>query len=302
MFSKEIAIRTVPVTTTPECALSYAALGMKVFPLTANTNIPMKGSNGHLDATDDPKQITEWWTDMPTANIGIATGAVSGIWVLDIDIKDGKNGQQQLLSFLEARNVPMERVETKRVRTSSGGVHIYFKYESALPVKNRAAILGPDSGVDIRGDGGYVCAPPSVRSGNAYTWAEGAVETPIAEAPEWAYIVQQYDYRAPFSDHSQRSNKVDKQYRLPWDMQLDTRRAMSLAQTEVGQKYQCRCPHHDDKSPSAVFFRKAPAFGVLYCSACDTSWVTEKKRTTPEQAVEINTRLAQLKKQLKELT
>lgn len=288
--------------TTLEHALKYAALGMKVFPLTANTNVPLKGSNGHHDATDDPAVIRQWWATYPNANIGIATGAVSGIWVLDIDVKDGKDGQKQLLHFLEVHNIPMDRVSTMRAKTSSGGVHIYFRYEQALPVKNRAAILGPDSGIDIRGDGGYVCAPPSVRNGGVYKWAEDALQTPIADAPDWAYIVQQYDYRAPFKDHSQRTNKVDHEYRLPWDMQLDSSRTMSLAQTVIGQKYKCRCPHHDDKSPSAVFFRKTHTFGVLYCSACDTSWVTEKKRTTPEQAAVINTRLAQLKKQLKELT
>lgn len=233
-----------------EYALYYVGLGFKVFPLSPMSNAPLAGSNGHLDATDDEHQLRQWFAD-DRLNIGVATGAVSGVWVIDLDVKNGKNGLESIKAFIKPNE---QTLITKRAGTASGGIHMFIKYDPARPVRNRANIL---PGVDIRGDGGYVCVPPSVRQQGIYRWSADAPGNPIADGTDWAYRLYDYDSNSETGRRSDRSNKVDK-YRLPWDMKLDVRRgqATTVEQTTVGLKYICRCPFHDDRSASAVFWRK----------------------------------------------
>src|SRR5215469_11221378 len=84
-------------------ALAYAARGWAVFPLQPGGKKPMAGSNGFKDATIDHAQIEAWWTKNPDANIGIATGAASGISVLDVDVKawENKHGNASLRGLTE---------------------------------------------------------------------------------------------------------------------------------------------------------------------------------------------------------
>lgn len=110
----------------------------------------------------------------PDHGIGLATGERSGIFVLDLDLKDGKNG----LAALEALGpVP----QTLVVQTPTGGFHLYFTHPG-FRVRNSVSALGP--GIDVRGDGGYVVMPPSRhKNGGQYSWANEGQE--IAEAPAW---------------------------------------------------------------------------------------------------------------------
>lgn len=129
--------------------------------------------NGLKSATIDQKVITDWWTGWPDANIAIATGAVI---IIDIDPRHG--GDAALIQ-LEAKhgNFP----PTWRVRTGGGGLHIYMSVPSDIMIKNSAGLLG--AGIDVRGRGGYVVAPPSTHiSGRLYEWAAGK---DLAPAPEW---------------------------------------------------------------------------------------------------------------------
>jgi hypothetical protein len=73
-----------------EAALQLIRDGFAVFPLQPGTKLPFAGSRGCKDATKDEAQVRQWWTDTPQANIGIATGKPSGVWVLDIDGDRGK--------------------------------------------------------------------------------------------------------------------------------------------------------------------------------------------------------------------
>ncbi len=158
-------------------ALSYAAKGWHVFPThsvrdgictcgKSECNAPGKHpifKGGFKEATTDINQIEFWWHNMPWANIGIATGAVSGVTVLDVDMSATKDGLQTLKT-LESRFQAMPK--TYVVRTGSGGYHYYLAAPSTT-LRNSAGRLG--EGLDIRGDGGYVIAPPSVHiSGNLY--------------------------------------------------------------------------------------------------------------------------------------
>ncbi len=158
-------------------ALEYATRGLRVFPCKPKDKTPIT-AHGCKDATTDPAQITEWWAKWPSANIGIATGAESAIFVFDID---GEAGRKSLAELAKAHGA---LPATVTVETGGGGTHYYFRHVSGL--KNTASKIAP--GLDTRGDGGYVIAPPSVHpSGRAYQWAEGAAlgMVDIAEWPAW---------------------------------------------------------------------------------------------------------------------
>ena len=118
-------------------------------------------------ATSDRNRIKEWWRQWPNANIGILTGRRAGIFVLDVDIKDdGFDPLKQLFADLQC-GLP----KTLFSITGTGGLHFYFKYDERYPVFNNASKLGP--GLDLRGDGGFVVAPPSLHAnGNRYTWGD----------------------------------------------------------------------------------------------------------------------------------
>lgn len=132
--------------------------------------------NGVRDASDDLVVITDWWTEtgnMP--NVGIATGAVSKLVVLDIDVKGG--GMDTLSIWKQEHG---EMPHTPTVRTPTGGLHFYFRYADGVGSKTGIA-----PGIDIRGDGGQVVAPPSVHmNGGKYEWVE-PLTTPLADIPAW---------------------------------------------------------------------------------------------------------------------
>ncbi len=166
-----------------EAALDLARRGYAVFPLGVRSKVPMiaekDGGHGYKDATRDEPQIREWWTRWPRANIGIATGALSGIFVVDVDPRD--NGDKTLKALVERYG---ELPPTVAVGTGGGGWHLYFRHEPGLKY---VTSLGP--GVDVKSDGGSVVAPPSIhdKSGKAYRWGRDRHpdEVKIADAPEW---------------------------------------------------------------------------------------------------------------------
>jgi hypothetical protein len=157
-----------------EAALQYARWGWHVFPLHSirdgrctcgqdcgkNAGKHPRVRGGFKSATTDTHQIEAWWCKWPDANIGIATGIVSGIIVIDID---GTAGLTTLRSLL-AKHGPLPRTEV--VKTARGW-HLYF----VLPASCAPIPCSADDGLDVRGDGGYVVAPPSRHaSGHVYQW------------------------------------------------------------------------------------------------------------------------------------
>jgi putative DNA primase/helicase len=125
-------------------------------------------SNWPSESTCDEDTITRWWTLWPAANIGIATGAKSGIFVVDIDPRnDGFNSLDELRARIG------ELPSTLTVTTGSGGLHFYFKLPLQVEMQSKVAVL---PGIDIRGEGGMVVAPPSLhKSGNRYEWRNSNV-------------------------------------------------------------------------------------------------------------------------------
>jgi hypothetical protein len=175
-----------------QAALSYAARGWGVFPChsvrepagcscyRADCASPAKHpriAGGLTAATSDPSTIEGWWRRWPNANVAIRTGAASGIIVLDVDPDHG--GEETLARLLaEHRPLPPGAV----VETGSGGRHVYFAHPGGLIRNDAGRRLGP--GIDIRGDGGYVIAPPSRHvSGGSYLWNDGRKDLPTL--PDW---------------------------------------------------------------------------------------------------------------------
>lgn len=158
-------------------AIDYIKRGLAVFPLEEKGKRP-KTRNGFKDATTDAAQVKAWWQQWPNANIGIATGKRSGgIFVIDLDIDEdkGTDGYHTLEDWQRENG---KFPETWTAITGRGGYHLYFHSNSEI--KNRAGII---DGVDVRGDGGYVVAPPSVHSnGNRYEWEYDPEEFDLAEA------------------------------------------------------------------------------------------------------------------------
>lgn len=119
--------------------------------------------------------IGRWWRQWPSANIGIRTGRDSGLVVVDID--PGHGGTDAIVD-LERAHGPLGGW---RIRTGSGGEHRWFAHPGAT-VRNSAGRLG--DGIDVRGDGGYVIAPPSTHiSGGDYRWVDARGRLP--QLPDW---------------------------------------------------------------------------------------------------------------------
>jgi len=134
-------------------ALWYAEQGLHVFPLLPRSKIPWSRSRGFKDATTDLDQIRDWWARVPYSNVGIATGHL--VDVIDID------GPQGVKSWASTEPIiPLGTVNTPR----PGGTHLY------VPAGGGGNLAGILPGVDMRGLGGYVVAPPSVNDQGRYSW------------------------------------------------------------------------------------------------------------------------------------
>lgn len=161
---------------TLDFARAYASLQWQSFPCREKDKTPLV--RWADVATTEDNMLTGWWDTSPSANIAIACGKRSGIVVLDIDPDHG--GFETLADLaIEYGAMP----ETPISRTGTGGQHIYFKHPG-VEIRNSAGKLGP--GLDVRGDGGYVVAPPSIHpNGNRYEWIAKPSHTPLADMPEW---------------------------------------------------------------------------------------------------------------------
>jgi len=164
------------MSTLKESALQYAKMGFRVFPLQPGTKGSQVLKSWKEQATTDSKQIEKWWNRKSNYNIGITTG--NGLLVIDLDIKNGKNGIQSLKKWQEDYG---ELPKTKAVKSpTGGGKHLYYLVDREIP--NPTDLY---SGIDIRGDGGYVLAPPSIIDGKQYSWDVSNIE--IAQANDIVY-------------------------------------------------------------------------------------------------------------------
>jgi hypothetical protein len=183
-------------------AHDYAALGWAVFPLQPGQKKPYGFTTGLKAASDDPALAAARWAGraslpmrdkkspdermprgvvaQPASNIGMATGAASRCWVLDVD---GPEGIESLLALAAANG---RLPATVRQHTGGGGGQLFYRWPGTLPwgveIRNGASKFAAH--LDVRGAGGYVVLPPSLHpSGRRYEWAEGCAPWEIEPAP-----------------------------------------------------------------------------------------------------------------------
>jgi hypothetical protein len=179
------------ISPTGTAALEYAARGWAVVPL----HYPIDGGcsckkadcssvakhprtkNGLKDSTTDEATIRQWWKRWPEANVGVLTGSASGMFVLDVD---PRNGGDLTLARLEQEHGPLPATLT--AKTGGGGQHILFEHPG---LRVSAGVkLGP--GLDIKGEGGYIVAAPSLHaSGGRYEWDQAPLPAHPSSTPDW---------------------------------------------------------------------------------------------------------------------
>jgi hypothetical protein len=168
-----------------QAALTYASAGWAVLPVAGKAKHPLS-RHGVRDASVEEPQIRRWWLRWPDANVGIATGAPSDLVVVDVDLERSGGESLQVLSAGGWHLPP-----SLQVWTGGGGFHRYYRRPAGLVVPNTAGRLPnvsePLPGIDLRGDGGYVVAPPSVHaSGRSYRWAPER-SSGLAVLPPWLW-------------------------------------------------------------------------------------------------------------------
>lgn len=163
-------------------ALALARKGLAVFPLRPRTKEPYSDDKffrtvgGYKCASRDPALIEFWWGREPDANIGIATGSVSSVWVLDLDSREDE-------AWLREQEIEHgENVPPTVAAITARGRHLYFRYPLGVDIRNAQ---DRDDMPDVRGNGGYVLVPPSVHpSGRVYAWSVDSAGE-FAVAPDW---------------------------------------------------------------------------------------------------------------------
>ncbi|MCL2465103.1 MAG: bifunctional DNA primase/polymerase [Micrococcales bacterium] len=145
---------TMQTQTNARAALTLARADLPVFPCLPGGKTPLT-RHGFLDATADLRQVSSWWGRWPDANLGLPTGPMSSVEVVDIDVRPGGDGHGAFDAA--ARRVGADGW-TARVATPSGGCHLYFPAASGRLQSSWACGVAH---VDFRGAGGYIIVPPS---------------------------------------------------------------------------------------------------------------------------------------------
>ena len=162
-------------------ALTYAARGWPVVPVAGmgeascacgrDCDSPAKHPltrHGVHDASTDDASIRRWWRRWPTANVGIATGARSGVVVVDVDPSSG--GRRSLEAV---RAAGMDLPPTRIAFSGGGGFHLFYLLPAGAGAGNTVGRLPGIAqalpGIDLRGDGGYVVVSPSRHARGAAT-------------------------------------------------------------------------------------------------------------------------------------
>jgi Bifunctional DNA primase/polymerase, N-terminal/Family of unknown function (DUF5906) len=166
-------------------ALTLAIDGFYVFPAPHNTKKSYKSKkyspeSKRWGATRNADVLQTYWAEHPDANLGIPTGIDNGFYVVETDTPEGHDvdGAASLAAII-AQHGPLP--DTRQSISPSGSIHYWFLYPTDGEIRNSASAIGP--GIDVRGEGGMVLAPPSIKPGKgAYRWLN---DLPIAAAPEW---------------------------------------------------------------------------------------------------------------------
>ena len=162
-----------------EAAQGYLARGWSVIPVQQGGKRPLVNWEPYQHRRPEEKEILGWFRRWPNANLAIVTGKLSELIVLDVD---PRHGGDDSLSDLEHRFGGLP--QTVEAISGGGGRHIYFAHPGGT-LRNR---VGLAPGIDLRGDGGMIIAPPSVHpNGRRYEWevSHHPDDTPLAPLPPW---------------------------------------------------------------------------------------------------------------------
>lgn len=201
---------------TLEIALDYLKGGFSIIPLQPQGKKPIIAAwQPFMIKRATPELVTFWFSKWPTANIGVLTGAISGVIVLDIDGPDGEHFADK-----------MGGIPHTPTSTTGRGRHIWFAHPG-FTVRNFVAKL-PE--LDMRGDGGYVVAYPSIHpSGRRYFWEIG-LDTPFAQVPGWLLETITPKTPAPRSPYEY-SPQREQRYKTAYGQVALQREAAELSQT-----------------------------------------------------------------------
>lgn len=244
-------------------AMQLAERGFHVFPCEGKQPLT---KHGFKDASIDPEAIREWWSWKPHANIAISTGKVSNTLILDVDNRPNRPGSDSLWQ-LERRHGVL--TETASVVTGSLSPQYYFAYPEGETIPGSIDRLAP--GLEIKSDGQYVIAPPSIHpeTRRVYEWDNHIDDVPLADPPRWLLnLIQQIQ-------RTQRSRKVQTEqpckcprYCRRHDplLAVQPRDYIRLFTREEPQNFKVTCPFHDDHHPSFHVF-ESPDDG-WFCFQC----------------------------------
>lgn len=168
-------------------AIWYARHGWRVFPCVPGKKLPAIKA-WPRQATANEAQVASWWSVRPDSNIGVACGPGSGLYVLDVD-QHGVDGEEALA---QAERRLGKLPFTVEQRTGSGGRQLFFAWPQGSDLRNKVGTSKPrrgqmafGSGLDTRGNGGFVVAPPSMHPcGVPYRWLAGPHERELKALPQ----------------------------------------------------------------------------------------------------------------------
>jgi len=153
-------------------AIKYFYFGLNVIPLREKGKISIIPWKKYQIEKVTLSEIDRWWSQWPNANIGIVTGSINRLLVLDID---GEEGRQSLK--IASKDIPMNTA----IARSSRGKHYYFRANRIF-----GTYVGILPGVDVRCEGGIIVAPPSIHaSGKTYTWEKSILDVDLEDTPKW---------------------------------------------------------------------------------------------------------------------
>jgi hypothetical protein len=248
-------------TSTPgelEAALLYGGRGIPVFPTNPLDKKPLVGG-GFKSATTDETQIRDWWQRWPNAMIAAPTGSASNMWVVDIDHDPVRNidGTAALAKLVAQHG---ELPSTLVTITPRGGRHLIFTWDSKIEIRNSSGKVG--QGIDVRGEGGYVCLPPSRRADGAlYQW-DPAAGNQAAPAPDWLIELARSENKSKKRDKAWARAALERECEIVAKALSGTRNnilntaAFSLFQIVAGGKL-------DEQEVRDRLFKAAEACGLV---------------------------------------
>lgn len=184
VHSRPSVVRSDPGRIFADHAERYTAIGWHVFPLAPLAKAPLiRGGRGFRDASRDSSIIAAWRDEFPMANIGVMCGGPNRLVVIDVDPR--RRGDDELL---ELADMGFAFPHCPEQKTGNNGRHLVFR----LPEDIRLSKWKLGHGIDIKGEGGYIVAAPSITGssdagpGGCYKWLVAPWEADTPVLPQWA--------------------------------------------------------------------------------------------------------------------